>query len=88
MDQDGVSGVMRSRCILTARSERDGEGYLPLQQQQPPQSSPLQQHFSQQQNSPQQSQHAPAAAGLAGAGLPPKNGKTVRTMDDNFMTGG
>jgi hypothetical protein len=46
----------------------------------------LQQHFSQQQDSPQQSQQAPAAAGLAGAGFAPKNGNTARTMDDNFMT--
>jgi hypothetical protein len=61
--------------------------YFPLQQQHPPQSSPLQQHFSQQQLSPQQSQHGSAAmpCGLAFAGLR-TNGNTARTMDDSFMS--
>jgi hypothetical protein len=48
----------------------------------------LQQHFSQQQDSPQQSQHASAAAALAGAGFPPKNGNIARTMVENFIIGG
>jgi len=70
------------------RRDAEARCYFPLQQQQPPQSSPLQQHFSQQQDSPQQSQQAPAAAALAGAGFPPKNGNTARTIDDSFMTRG
>jgi hypothetical protein len=61
-------------------------GYCARQQQQPPQSSPLQQHLSQAQDSPQQSQQARAAGIFARGGLRlPRNGSTARTMDENVM---
>jgi len=66
----------------------DGDGYLALQQPQPPQSSPRQQHFSQQQDSPQQSQQPAASAPLAGVALPRRNGNIERTTKENFMAEG
>jgi hypothetical protein len=58
--------------------------YLPLQQQQPPHTSPLQQHFSQQHTSPQQVQEHPLSA-WTGTGFRNANGRMARAMDLNVM---
>jgi hypothetical protein len=53
-----------------------------LQQQQPPQSSPRQQHFSQQHAVPQCGQQS---AAFVGAGLATKNANKVQAMDLKIM---
>lgn len=74
-----------ARKLLTVSAA--ARPYFAWQQQQPPQSSPLQQHFSQQQLSPQQLQRHSSAWAAGGRAFRDvrRNGKAARTNDENFI---